>query len=93
MKLYELAVILHPDMDESARDKLIGMIEKIIKQFEGEINKSEADGKKTLAYPIKKQAEGWFYYLHIGLPAEAVDKLTTKVKMEDQILRHMILAK
>lgn len=93
MRTYELALIIHPDLDEPARDKLLDLIEKIVKHLKGEINKREIGGKKTLAYPVVKQTEGWYYYLHLSLPAEAINKLSDKIKIEDQVMRFLILAK
>lgn len=90
---YELAIVIDPTQDETKRDDLIKLIEQIAKQVKGEVVKREDAGKKNLAYAVKGNTEGWYYYLTIEMPAEAVKPLDTKLKMEESIIRFLILKK
>ena len=50
-KLYELTVLLHPDL-EIDLEKPLKKVEKIITDNGGKITKKDEWGKKRLAYPI-----------------------------------------
>lgn len=90
---YELALVLHPELNSEDRDKQIGLVEKIITQLGGEVTKREEGGKKILAYPIYKQSQAWYYFLQLNLPPEAITQLETKLKMEEKVLRYLVLKK
>ena len=93
LNTYELALVLHPSLDEAGRGQLVELVEKMTKQFGGEVSKREEGGKKQLAYPILKQGEGWYYFLTLQLPGESVSKLDTKLRVEDKVLRYLLTTK
>ena len=41
---YELALVMSPDLDDAGRDKLVELVEKMVKQFGGEVTKREDGG-------------------------------------------------
>ena len=53
MELYELVVLLHPDLEIDI-DKPLKKLEKIISDQDGKIAKMDNWGKRKLAYPIQK---------------------------------------
>jgi small subunit ribosomal protein S6 len=93
MNTYELALVIHPVLSNDQQEELLKLVEKIIKQFEGKIEKREEGGRKLMAYPIKKQSEGRYYFFTVTLTPESVGKLDTKLKMEENILRFLLLKK
>ena len=93
MKEYELALVIHPELEAEGRDGLVDLVDKIVKQFDGEITKREDGGKKVLAYPIKKMNEGWYYYMFLKLNPEKISALETKLRLEEKKLRYLIMTK
>lgn len=90
MKNYELTVLIHPDLEmnlEPATTKIKDLIEK----HGGKITKEENDGKKRLAYPIKKQDFAVYYYYEAELPADAPSKIESAFNITDEILRHLLV--
>ncbi len=90
MKNYELTVLIHPDLEmnlEPATTKIKDLIEK----NGGKIIKEENDGKKKLAYPIKKQDFAIYNYYEVELPAEAPAKIDSIFNITDEILRHLLV--
>lgn len=90
MKNYELTVLIHPDLEmnlEPATTKIKDLIEK----NGGKIIKEENDGKKKLAYPIKKQDFAIYNYYEVELPAGAPAKIDSIFNITDEILRHLLV--
>lgn len=90
MKNYELTVLIHPDLEmntEPATTKIKDLIEK----NGGKITKEVNEGKKRLAYPIKKQDFAVYYYYEVELPPEAPAKIESVFNITDELLRHLLV--
>ena len=90
MKNYELTVLVHPDLEmnlEPATTKIKDLIEK----NGGKITKEVNEGKKRLAYPIKKQDFAVYYYYEVELPPEAPAKIASVFNITDELLRHLLV--
>ena len=93
MREYEAMFIFHPELTEEKLEQDVKAVEKIIKDnAKGRVN-TEALGKKTLAYPIRKVNEGHYVNFDFESPAAAIDKIKAALKHSDNILRFMIVAK
>ena len=90
---YELALVLSPDLNDQEREESLKLVEKIVKQLGGEVNKREEGGKKMLAYSINNKNEGWYYFWLLTLPNEAVKQLEVKLNVEEGVLRYLLIAK
>ncbi|MDO8498767.1 MAG: 30S ribosomal protein S6 [bacterium] len=87
MNSYYLTIILKSDLDEKARKELL---EPVVKKM-GKVEKEEDWGVKDLAYPIKKQAKG--YYIHYLFSADPADilPLDKALKIEEDIIRYLLV--
>ena len=90
MKQYELTVLIHPDLEMNtapATDKVV----KLIEDNGGEIIKENSEGKKRLAYPIKKQEFAVYHYYEVNLPADAPMKIANVLNITDEIIRYLLV--
>lgn len=90
MKNYELSVLIHPDLEmdiEPATNK----IKELIERNGGTITKVTNDGKKRLAYPIKKQDFAIYYFYELSLPPEAPAKIQNVLNITDEVLRFLLV--
>ncbi len=91
MKNYELTVLYHPDLEMN----LAPALEKVASLIEangGKIDKQSVnDGKKRLAYPIKKQDFAIYYYYNVALPADAPGKISQALNINDEVLRYLLV--
>lgn len=93
MRDYELTLVLKPDLADKAREDLLEKIKKLVEDAGGKVESQDLWGKKTLAYPIKKEKEGIYVYLILSLPAKETFPIEKKVKMDEGVLRHLFVRK
>jgi len=89
-KSYELTVIFPLTLKEKekAREELKKEIEKVAK-----IEKETDWGEKKLAYPIKKNERGHFYFYELKTSPEKIKTLEGWLKLNENILRYLIVLK
>ena len=86
--LYELLIIIHPEKDSS---KTISQIEKLLKKFGGNLEIKDEWGMRKLAYPIEDQTKGYYVLFFIKLGALQVKPLSEAFKIEEEIMREIIV--
>ena len=93
MKTYELTYIISPDITPEKAAAQAKEIESIIQSKEGNILKQSNPIAKTLSYPIKKRASGFFGVLEFQLEPEKLIELKEIIAKDGRIVRHMIIIK
>ncbi len=91
MRNYEIAIVLHPDLEidiESATSK----VEKIIELAKGKITKKDNWGKRKLAYPIKKQDWGIYVFYQVQLDPFAVAQIENTLRITEEVMRYLIVS-
>jgi small subunit ribosomal protein S6 len=87
---YDLMVLLSPALDEPAQTKTIDILKVLIGK-NGSIISEQKIGKKTLAYPVKKQKEGIYWNFKLKLTTLDIKGLINKINLEGTILRHLLV--
>ena len=90
---YELTLVLRPSLTEDAREKILKKIEKLAEEAKGKAEPPVLWGKKVLAYPIKKEKEGVYTFFSLSLEGGETLPLERKIRMEEGILRHLLVRK
>lgn len=91
MRNYEIAIVLHPDLEidiESATSK----VEKIIDLAKGKVTKKDNWGKRKLAYPIKKQDWGIYVFYNVQLDPSAVAQIENTLRITEEVMRYLIVS-
>jgi small subunit ribosomal protein S6 len=91
MRNYEIAIVLHPDLEidiESATSK----VEKIIELAKGKIVKKDNWGKRKLAYKIKKQDWGIYVFYNVQLDPSAVAQIEGTLRITEEVMRYLIVS-
>ncbi len=89
---YELLYIVSNQYTEDELTDIRHKVDQLINQYNGSIGYQEFLGKKKLAYPINKVAHGYYVVTEFELDDKTqVEKLDNLLKLDNQILRHMII--
>lgn len=87
MNSYYLTLVLKPNLDEKDRKELL---ESVTKRFE-KVEKEDLWGVRTLAYPMKKQASGYYAHYEIQADPKVIKGLDKILELEEDILRHLLI--
>ena len=88
---YELVYILPPDSTEQQISDLHSQIEGVVSRMRGHIDKTDNWGRKRLAYEIGHHKEGIYVLEVINGTGELMKELDRRLKVMDQVIRHMIV--
>ncbi len=92
MALYESTFIVRHDMSTQQVENLAETVTNLIKENGGEVTKTEYWGLKTLAYRIKKNRKGHYYFFNVDAPPAAVRELERNLRLNEDVLRYMTVA-
>src|SRR6516162_11722706 len=88
---YELVYILPPDTTEQQVTELHEQIAQIAARMNGQIEKNENWGRRRLAYEIGHHKEGVYVLDVINGTGELMKELDRRLKVMDQVIRHMVV--
>ena len=91
MRTYIFALVLTSETgkDEAKAKKLV---ESLVADASGKVVETKILGLKELAYKIKGASLGWYGFFTVELPEDKVKGLKTKAKLNEQVLRHLLVA-
>jgi len=86
MKKYELTILVTKDNKEAETSTSAMMKGLGIKKI-----KTSSWGVKPLAYPIKKHIEALYIYFEFEADSKTVKELENKLKMQESIIRSLLV--
>ena len=91
-KKYELALILKPDLSEESFNSEMENIKSMIDKSGAVIEKTDAWGKKKLAYEIKKFSEGNYNFIIFAAESNVPAVLESKLRINENVIRFLIVS-
>ena len=88
-RTYEVMYIGAPETSDDDITKLNEAIEKMVTDEGGSIVKTEAMGRRKLAYPIKKKTEGHYTLFEIEGSGQEIAELERRMRVNDTIMRYI----
>lgn len=88
---YEGVFIIDAKLGGEKAEEVIVGAEKAIDKNGGKVEKREVGGKKNLAYEIKGRKEGFYFGVNFRVEPKAVRELEKSCRLNESILRHLIL--
>ena len=85
--------IVDSTLEDSAKEQAVDTVKGIITDNGGEITKTDIWGMKRLAYPINKKNEGYYALIEFKSENDFPKELDRRLKISDNIIRHMIINK
>ncbi len=91
MRDYEFTVIF--GANEEMTEKGMEIVSNALKAAGAQIAKQEDMGVKNLAYTIKKQDKGHYYYFELSAEPQSINKMSAEFLLESSILKHLFVVK
>lgn len=91
MNSYYLTLVLKPELSEKDRKDLLDSMIKRLLGSDGKIEKEDLWGVRDLAYPIMKQRKGYFAHYQISSDPKNAKGLDKVLKVEEDILRYLLI--
>jgi len=91
MPLYELGIIVDPEVPPEDETAALERLEAIITDADGKIVEKDARGRRQLAYPIKKKNYGVYHFWTFEVGGGVLEKLNFELRTNDAIMRSLIL--
>ncbi|MGX5376966.1 30S ribosomal protein S6 [Ligilactobacillus sp. LYQ135] len=92
MTHYEITYIINPSLDEAAKNDLVAKFDDVLKNGGAEIIDSKDWSKRRFAYEINGYTEGMYHIVNVNAEnADAINEFDRLSKINDGILRHMIV--
>ena len=91
MKKYELIFILKADGSEADMESRVQRVREIVGSHDGEITQENHWGVRRLAYEIEYETRGNYMFLKFKSGGSAVADLDRFLRLDDQVLRHLIV--
>ena len=88
---YELVYVMKPEATEAEVADMQAQVEAIIARVGGTLEKTDAWGRRKLAYDIANHKEG-FYVLHvIAGSGELMKEIDRRLRVTEGLLRHLVV--
>lgn len=91
--LYELVVLLRPNLQDDEIDKNISQIESSIKNYGGHIINIDEPLRRKVTHPVKGFKEGFYVSFLFNCPPELPNMLKRTLSISDDVLRYMVVRK
>jgi small subunit ribosomal protein S6 len=91
LKEYELGVVFDATLEEEKIDQEIAKLTTLLEKEKCEIARVDKWGVKQLAYPIKKQENGFYAFVYFNGTSAVIPELDRINKINDLVLRHMVV--
>ncbi len=92
MNKYEALFIVNPSVEEEGIKGLIQKFSDLINS-DGKVESSEVIGKKKLAYPVKKCAEGTYVLINFESEGKVIAELERNFRITDEVIKFIVVRK
>ena len=93
MREYEVMVIFDPDAESSAVDAVVARVTDLLTENGGEVQGTDAWGKRRLAYEIDHKTEGVYTLISFKSEPGVLTELERILSLTDEVIRHKVVRK
>lgn len=93
MKEYETLFVVKSKVPEGELKELMARLGQVIKKRNGDVLQENYLGKRTLAFPIAKEREGWMMHLDFKGPGEVIGELERTLRYDERVVRFLTTVK
>lgn len=89
MRNYETAVIFSASLSETELEQEVSRVVEIIGKAKGTHSGTQPWGRRMLAFPLKKQSEGVYYFIRWTGNEEVSAAIDWNLRINENCLRHL----
>jgi small subunit ribosomal protein S6 len=86
---YEIVYIFHPSLEEAGVNEKLERYHGLLKG--GSVTELDHWGKRPTAYPVEDQTSGYYVVAHFAAPAEALPEFERILKLDEELLRYLVV--
>jgi len=90
MRNYEVILVVHPELDETAFKGVVEKVSGWITTAGGSVDKVDVWGRRRMAYIIRKQREGQYVYMQTQLPPTFTSELERNLRFLEPVMRFIV---
>ncbi len=91
MRNYEIMFIVKATMESDLVKQAADKMQAIIKDNNSKVIEFKELGEKKLAYPIKKEINGYYFVMKVAATIEAINEFNRKSAIDETILRTLVI--
>ena len=91
MNKYEMMFIVKATMESENVKATAENMKKVVTDLKGNVVEYKELGEKKLAYPIKKELNGYYYVMNVNANNDIVAEFDRKARINENVLRHLII--
>ena len=92
MNKYEALFIVNPSVEDAGIKELIQKFSDLINS-NGKVESVEEIGKKKLAYPVKKNPEGFYVLINFEANGVLIAELERVFRITDEVIKFIVIRK
>jgi small subunit ribosomal protein S6 len=89
MRHYETLFIVNPDSSEEDLKAVATKIKGVVSGMNGIVTSYDEQGKKKLAYSVKKQNKGYYVLMDYVGSADIVSEIERNMRLDDRVLKYL----
>ncbi len=93
MRDYELTVLLKPTLSDKELDKEVKGLSELLSKAGAKILRKDDPKKQNLAYEIAKAREAFYVFWEFNLAPVTVESLEQKLKLNENVIRYLLIKK
>lgn len=91
MNKYEMMFIVKATMDSENVKATAESVKKLVTDLKGNVVEYKELGEKKLAYPIKKELNGYYFLMQFEADKDIEAEINRKARLDENVLRHLII--
>ena len=93
MENYELTFVMPGKVTAAKKKSLQELVEKLVKTLKGKVLKTDDWGEIKFAYEISGNESGKYLHYWLELDKQAVSDINEKLRLEEGIIRYLLVRK
>jgi len=85
-------LILPTDLDDEAVNGATERVRNFVSTRGGEVHSFDLWGRRRLAYPVDRHFDGAYHVARFSMAPEQTVELDRALRLNEQIIRHMIIS-